>query len=144
MKQQLKCGKSLKNIDAQFAISVPRDNNGDWFTWEIFPAPYTFTDQQIESIGNIAGVDTQGTFADAPMEQALLRQYKLDIRYGENTWPAFAEALREEKDLHFSMFSGARESNMSWFKEAIATCLVVGISPEKIVEQAKIECGIPC
>jgi hypothetical protein len=26
MKQQLKCGKSLKNIDAKFAISVPRDN----------------------------------------------------------------------------------------------------------------------
>jgi hypothetical protein len=25
MKQQLKCGKSLKNIDAKFAISVPRD-----------------------------------------------------------------------------------------------------------------------
>ena len=47
-------------------------------------------------------------------------------------------------DLHFSMFSGARESNMSWFKEAIATCLVVGIFPEKIVEQAQIECGIPC
>jgi hypothetical protein len=42
------------------------------------------------------------------------------------------------------MFSGAGESNMSWFKEAIATCLVVGISPEKIVEQAQIECGIPC
>lgn len=108
------------------------------------PAPYTFTDQQIEAIGNIAGVDTQGKFADAPIEHALLREYKLEIRNGENTWPAFAGALREEKDLHFSKFSGARESNMSWFKEAIANCLVVGISPEKIVEQAKIECGIPC
>jgi hypothetical protein len=116
----------------------------DWFTRGIFPAPYAFTDHQIESIGSIAGVDTQGTFADAAMEQALLREYNLAIRYGENTWPAFDEALREEKDLHFSMLSGARESNMSLFKEAIANCLVVGISPEKIVEQAQIECGIPC
>ena len=82
----------------------------DWFTRGIFPAPYTLTNQQIESIGNISGVDALGTFADAPMEQALLREYKLDIRYGENTWPAFAEALREEKEIHLSVFSGARYS----------------------------------
>jgi hypothetical protein len=116
----------------------------DWFTRGVFPAPYTFTDQQIESIGNIVGVDTQGTFADTPMEQSLIREYKLDVRHGENTWPAFAEALREEKDLHCSMFSGARESNMRWLKEALANCLAMGISPDEIVEQAQIECGIPC
>jgi hypothetical protein len=116
----------------------------DWFTRGIFPTPYTFTDQQIESVGNIAGVDARGTFADAPMEQALLREYKLNIRNGENTWPAFAEALRDEKDIHFSRFSGARESSMKCFKEAIANCLVFGVSPEEIVEQAKNECAIPC
>lgn len=105
-----------------------------WFTRGIYPTPYTFSDQQIESIGNIAGVDMKGTFADAPMEQALICEYKLDIRHGENTWPAFAGVLRDEREIHLSKFAGAREGNMSWFKEAIANCLVVGISPEKIVE----------
>jgi hypothetical protein len=114
----------------------------DWFTRDIFPAPYTFTDQQIESVRNIAGVDAQGTFADAPMEQAILREYKLDIRQGENTWPAFAAALRDEKDIYFSRFSGARQSSMSCFKEAIANCLAFGMSPETLLEEARIECGI--
>ena len=116
----------------------------DWFTRGIYPAPYTFTDQQIESMSNITGIDTQGTFADAPMERALVREYRLNVRQGENTWPGFARALREEKDLHLSKFSGERESNMRWLKEAIANCLVVGVPPERIVEQAKTECGIPC
>ncbi len=114
------------------------------FTDGLFPEPYEFTDRQIKSLARVRGVDADGTFAVAPMEQALIREYKLNIRYGENTWPAFAEVLREEKDLHFSKFSHHRESNMNWLKEAIANCLVVGISPEEIVEQAKIECGVPC
>jgi hypothetical protein len=116
----------------------------DGFTRGIFPTAYTFTDQQIEAVRNIAGVDSKGTFADGPMEQALLREYKLYPRNGENSWPAFAEAIAEDKLLHLSMFSRARERSMSSFKEDIANCLAFGMSPEEIIEQAKIECGIAC
>jgi hypothetical protein len=115
----------------------------DGFTRGIFPTAHTFTEQQIEAIRNIIGVDSRGTFADAPMEQALLCEYKLDARSGENTWPALAEAIREDKRLHLSRFSGARERNVNSFKENIANCLTFGMSPDEIVEQAKIACGIP-
>ena len=109
----------------------------DMFNRGIFLPPLMFTNQQRAAIANIAGVDAEGTFADGPMEEALIREYKLDIRYGENTWPAFAEVLRQEKNDRLCILSGERKDHLRWLQNAVGSCLAVGIDREEIVEVAE-------
>ncbi len=109
----------------------------DMFNRGIFLPPLMFTNLQREAIANIAGVDSAGTFADGPMEEALIREYKLDIRYSDNTWPAFAEVLRQEKEDHLCIFSGERKDHLRWLQNAVGSCLVLGIDREEIVEVAE-------
>ena len=61
--------------------------------------------REIQAIATIRGIDSQGTFADAPMEQSLICKYKLNVARGENKWPVFAQVLQEEKLTHFSRFT---------------------------------------
>jgi len=102
-----------------------------------FPCPLMFTNMQREAIATIAGVDSEGRFADGPMEEALIREYKLDIRYGENTWPKFAEVLQQEKDNRLGIFSGEKGNQLRWLQNAVGSCLAVGIDREEIVEVAE-------
>jgi hypothetical protein len=101
----------------------------------IFPAPLEFTDLEVEAIATIPGIDLNGTFADAPMERALMRRYDLEVDRGENTWPAFASTLREEKTLHFEYLTFERQFaiKLRQINEAKADCRRWGISPERII-----------
>jgi len=105
------------------------------FNRGIFPAPHEFSNAEIESIATIQGIDSQGTFADAPMEQSLICEYKLNVASGENKWPVFAKVLQEEKSIHFSQFSSLKPGAIKQLNEAIAVCLTVGITREEISEQ---------
>ena len=109
----------------------------DMFNRGIFYPPFMFTNLQREAIANIPGIDVEGTFADGPMEQALIREYKLDIGRGENTWPAFAEALQQEKEDRVMRFSSERKQHLEWLQNAVGFCLTVGIDREEIVEVAE-------
>lgn len=71
----------------------------------IFPEPHEFTDSEIQTIAKTPGIDKNGTFADAPLEQTLIRLYGLVGECGDTTWPAFATMLREEKMAHYSRFT---------------------------------------
>jgi hypothetical protein len=61
------------------------------------------------------------------MEQSLICRYKLDAGRGENTWPAFAKVLKDE-----------RNRALGQLNEAIAWRLTVGVTHEQISEQLVI------
>jgi hypothetical protein len=105
------------------------------FNRGIFPAPHEFSNAEIEAIATIRGIDSQGTFADAPMEQSLICEYKLYAANGENKWPVFAKVLQEEKSIHFSQFSSLKPGAIKQLNEVIAMCLMFGITHEEISEQ---------
>jgi hypothetical protein len=104
----------------------------DSFYSGFFPDPYTFTDSQIAAIAQVPGEDETGTFADAPMENALIHAYKLHPERNENTWPAFSFALKEEKWMFRSKFEGARKGELDHLAEAVATCVALGASREEV------------
>ncbi len=106
------------------------------FNRGIFLEPQEFTDQEIRAIAAIPGIDSQGTFADAPMEQSLIRFHQLEVNCGENTWPAFAKVLHKEKSTYYAHFPPSMEdSALDQLNEAIAACLSLGIPREHIVEE---------
>jgi hypothetical protein len=92
------------------------------FNCGVFPEPHEFTDLEIEAIASISGTDPTGTFADTPMEQSLIRRYKLEAEFGEHTWPGFAELLRHEKSAHLEYSSREKKFalEVNRLKEAIA------------------------
>jgi hypothetical protein len=105
------------------------------FNCGTFPEPHEFTDQQIEAIAAMPGIDPYGTFADSPLEQSLMRRYDLEESRGENTWPALAEMLREEKSGYFARIPSIwRDLAWNQLNEAIAACLSLGISRDEMSE----------
>lgn len=105
------------------------------FNRGIFPASHEISNAEIEAIATIRGIDSQGSFADAPMEQSLICKYKLNVARGENKWPVFAQVLQEEKSTHFSRFTHEKPRAINQLNEAIAVCITVGITREEISEQ---------
>lgn len=103
------------------------------FNRGIFPQPIEFTDLQIEAIATTPGIDLNGTFLDAPMERSLMRRYDLEADRGENTWPAFASVLREEKLERLKLLNSERKHALllNKFNEARANLVLLKI-PGKV------------
>ena len=110
------------------------------FNLGTFPPPYEFSDQEIEEIAAVPGTDPLGTFADAPMERALMSRYKLDLDLGENTWPAFALVLREEKAQRAAFIESEKRYafHLNQIKEAIADCQSIGIPCKELAQKVAI------
>jgi hypothetical protein len=92
------------------------------FNRGIFPQPHEFTDTEIDAIATIPGTDSNGTFADGPMERSLMRSYGMDGYPGANTWPALASDFREEKSRHLAHLTFKKEYalKVQRLKDAIA------------------------
>lgn len=130
-------GKLRRRKSHQMTIEKTTERIIESFNRGIFLEPQEFTDHEIRAIAAIPGIDSNGTFSDAPMEQSLIRFHQLDVDRGENTWPAFAKVLHKEKFTYYAHFPPSMEdSALDQLNEAIAACLSLGIPQEQIVEEA--------
>lgn len=128
----------------------------DKFNSGIFPNPREFSDREITVISQWGGLDSEGTFGvhrgEKPdpryqdQDYRIIKEYKLDVSAGENTWPKFAAMLKSGKEAWAQDHpkEAARLQGKEALEAAVERCAVAGMTEEEIMTTTQQWCSEIC